>query len=135
MGSPSAACRKGMVRVTGGMQKDLYRVPFWTILWIFERPLGDERADFGRSQRHGWIRAGQVRPRIAPRGPGFIWEPFVEVRKSGTSSLQGPLSEFPVRNTPLGAPRPMPRASLPECHPVWLNLASADFNKRPLVGK
>ena len=85
MGSPSAACRKGMVRATGGMQKDLYRVPFWTILWIFERPLGDERADVGRSRRHGWIRAGRVRPRIAPRGPGFIWEPFVEVRKSGTS--------------------------------------------------
>ena len=56
------------------------------MLWIFGRLFGDCRVDFGRPRRDGWIRAGRVRPRIAPRRPGVLWDPlaaaYMEARLS-----------------------------------------------------
>jgi hypothetical protein len=50
--------------------------------WIFRisgRRFGAIGVDFRGSRRAGWISAGRVRPRFAPRGPGVIWEPLLEV--------------------------------------------------------
>ena len=46
---------------------------------MFGRPFGDVGADFGRSRADGWMQAGEVGSRIAPRGLGVSWEPFCKV--------------------------------------------------------
>ena len=65
-------------------------VTFWKIFWILGRPFEDDRGDFGRSRRRGWIREGRVRLRFDPRGPRVIREPFWELGITFLNSTHPP---------------------------------------------
>ena len=64
--------------------KNLVRNTFW----IFGRPFEAVRADYRVSRRDGWISAGRVRPRSAPRGLEAIWEPFFGGRNFGEKTTE-----------------------------------------------